>query len=60
MTKQYSLLEVMQLSRQYVNWTDKDARKTNNIEELAKSIANEELDVEFVKNYFDGEFLTTT
>jgi hypothetical protein len=48
MTKQYSLLEVMQLSRQYVNWTDKDARKTNNIEELAKSLANDELDVEFV------------
>ena len=60
MTKQYSLLEVMQLSRQYVNWTDKDARKTNNIEELAKLLANDELDVEFVKNYFDGEFLSTT
>ena len=52
----------MNLSRQYVNWTAKDARKTNNIEELAKNndpnlVA---LNLEFVKNYFDGEFLTTT
>jgi len=60
MTKQYSLLEVMQLSRQYVNWTDKDARQTNKIGGLENLLALEELDVEFVKNYFDGEFLTTT
>jgi hypothetical protein len=31
MTKQYSLLEVMHLSRQYVGYTSTDARETNNI-----------------------------
>jgi hypothetical protein len=51
----------MNLSRQYVNWTAIDARKTNNIEKLADNTSpNAALNLEFVKNYFDGEFLTTT
>ena len=50
----------MNLSRQYVSWTAKDARKTNNIQELAVNTSpSVALNLEFVKNYFDGEFLTS-
>lgn len=50
----------MNLSRQYVSWTEKDARKTNNIQELAANTTpNVDVNLEFVKNYFDGEFLTS-
>jgi len=45
----------MHLSRQYVDYTGKDARKTNDIEKLAvNAVPSATLNLEFVKNYFDG------
>ena len=52
MAKEYSLLEVLQLAKNYREWTNKTARVTNNLTTLAHSGA---LGYEAVtKLYFDG------